>query len=64
MGDGRRTGGGGASAPGPDEAVDGWGLHIGPCLGVGDGRRTDGWGLFGLDGLNRLGLELGVIWSF
>jgi len=44
VGDGRRTGGGGASAPCPNEAADGWGLRIGPCLGVGDGRRTDGWG--------------------
>ena len=46
MGDGRRTGGGGASAPGPDVAADRWGLRISPCLGVGDGRRTDEWGVW------------------
>ena len=45
----RRTGGGCASAPA-------WGWEMG-------GGRTGG-GLVGLDGLNRLGLESGVIWSF
>jgi len=68
-----RRGGGGRPA-------DGWRRLIGPLPGRGGGRVgaahrplpgggrwvADGrvGGLVGLDGLNRLGLESGVIWSF
>ena len=64
MGDGRRTGGGGASSPCPNEAADGWGCASAPAWGWEMGGGRMGGGMVGLDGLNQLGLESGVIWSF